>query len=504
MDEESFFDKSNLRLYDTGTSPAQTGTAPEPTKKPPSDQKYRLIVENANEGIVIVQDNMLALVNPKVIEFTGYTHTELTSRPVTDFIYPEDNEMVVRQNQKSLQGFEKPVPLNFRILNKNGEIRWIENNSVLIDWEGRPATLNFLTDITKRKQAEIALQESEEKYRQLFENESDAVMIFDANTLQFEDANQATLKLFGYSKEEFLLLNVEDISNEKDKTKVAVERVKRGFPESNKVPLRYFRRKDGTVFPGEISASTFLSGGRKKLIGAVRDITQRIQAEEKIHTLTHELIKAQENERHRIARYLHDQVAQDLSSLKIGWKTLFDDEQDIRPELKKKISNLSKILDGSISAVRNLSYDLRPPGMDQLGLVRTALQYCDAFTETEKIKVDFYSAGMDELKRDFNTEINLFRLIQEGLNNIKKHANATRVTVRLVASSPNIILRIEDNGKGFDLESRLAKSLKDKRMGLSSMEERVGLLGGSIHIKSEISKGTKILVEVPYEERSVE
>jgi PAS domain S-box-containing protein len=503
MDEESLFDQITHGSYEPKTYRPQTekDIAPE-AEESTSEKKYRLIVENANEGIVIIQDNMLALVNPKVIEFSGYTHEELTSRPVTAFIHPDENEMVIRQHQKSLQGLENPEVLNFRILNKNGEIRWIENNSVLIEWEGRPATLNFLTDITNRKQAEIALQESEEKYRQLFENESDAIMIFDANNLQFEDANPATLKLFGYSKDEFLALNAEDISDEKAKTKVAVEKVKGGFPESNKVPLRYFKRKDESIFPGEISAATFFSGGRTKIIGTVRDITQRIQAEEKIHALTHELIKAQENERHRIARHLHDQVAQDLSSLKIGWQTLFDHQQDVRPEVKKKILKLSRILDGSISAVRNLSYDLRPPGMDQLGLVRTALKYCDDFSETESIKVDFHSAGMDDLKRDFDTEINLFRLIQEGLNNIKKHADAAQVKIRLVASSPNIILRIEDNGKGFDVESRLAKSLKEKRMGLSSMEERVGLLGGTMRIKSEISKGTKIVIEVPYAERS--
>ena len=505
MDEESLFDEIAQGPGEPASYRSQSGKGLGPkAEEPASDQKYRLIVENANEGIVVIQNDMLVLVNPKVIEFSGYTYEELTSRPVTAFIHPDEHEMVTRQHQRSLQGLEKPVMLNFRILNKNGEIRWIENNSVLIEWDGQPATLAFLTDITKRKQAGIALQESEEKYRQLFENESDAVMIFDAENLQFEDANQATLKLFGYSKDEFLTLSVENISDEKEKTKVAVEKVKRGFPESDNVPLRYFRRKDGSIFPGEISAATFFSGSRKKIIGAVRDITQQIQADEKIHTLTHELIKAQENERHRIARHLHDQVAQDLSSLKIGWQTLFDYQQDVLPEIKSKINKLSKILDGSISAVRNLSYDLRPPGMDQLGLVRTALQYCDDFSETEGIKVDFYSAGMDDLKRDFNTEINLFRLIQEGLNNIKKHADATQVTIRLVASSPNIILRIEDSGKGFDVESRLAKSLEEKRMGLSSMEERVGLLGGTMRIKSELSRGTKILVEVPYGERSAE
>jgi signal transduction histidine kinase len=117
------------------------------------------------------------------------------------------------------------------------------------------------------------------------------------------------------------------------------------------------------------------------------------------------------------------------------------------------------------------------------------------------LSIDFFSAGMDDLRLDFDTEINLYRLIQEGLNNIKKHADASRVIIRLVASSPNIILRIEDDGKGFDVEGRLPRASKEKRMGLASMEERGSLLNGNLRIQSRLMEGTKILVEIPYGEK---
>ena len=466
-----------------------------------SEQKYRLVVENANEGIVITQDEMLKLVNPQVTQLTGFPENELKTRTFLDYIHPDDKDMVIEHHRKRLTGEEIPEIYSFRLIDREGNIRWIQNNGVIVEWDGRPATLNFLLDITEQIQADKALRESEGKYRQLFENESDAVMIFDADTLMFEDANQATLNLFGYSKKEFQSLGVEDISAEKNKTRISVDKVIKDQPDSNKVPLRYFKRKNGSIFPGEITAGKFVAEGRKKIIGAVRDISDRVQAEDKIHALNQELIKAQENERNRIARHLHDKVAQDLSTLKIGLETLFENPQHISGELNGKMAELSKILQESISAVRDLSYDLRPPGMDQLGLVRTIFQYCDDFSEKNDLTVDFYTAGMRGLKLDFDTEINLFRLIQEGLNNIKQHAQATHVTIRLVASSPNIILRIEDNGRGFDVESRLARSLKEKRMGLSSMEERVNLLGGTIQISSRPSKGTKIFIEVPCKER---
>ena len=465
-----------------------------------SEKKYRLVVDNANEGIVITQDGMLKFVNPQARDFTGLSGNSGKSGSFSEYIHPDDRQMVIEHHRKRLSGEEIPRIYSLRMIDREGNVRWVQNNGVLIEWEGRPATLNFLLDITARKQALDALAESEEKYRLLFESDSDAIMIFDSETQRFEDANPATLDLFGYSKEEFLSLTVEDISAEKDKTRQAVDKVGSAPTNDMKVPVRHFRCKDGSTFPGEISAGKFISGGKQKIIGAVRDISERIQAEEKIRALTQEQIKVQEEERNRIARYLHDHVAQDLSTLKISFETLFDDPDKLTAEKKKKLSEISQILQESISSVRDLSYDLRPAGIDQLGLVKTAYQLCQDFSQKNQVPVDFYSAGIKELKLDFDTAINMYRLIQEGLNNIRKHARADKIIIRLVASSPNIILRIEDDGRGFDVAGRLSTALKEKRMGLSSMEERASLLGGKMDIKSRIGRGTRILIEIPWRE----
>jgi len=239
-------------------------------------------------------------------------------------------------------------------------------------------------------------------------------------------------------------------------------------------------------------------------IQIARDITERKLAEERIHTLTQQLLKAQENERQRISRYLHDQVGQQLSIIRIGCETLFDNCAEITPEIKKRVANLSNIIQGTISAVRELAYDLRPPGLDQLGLVQAVFQLCEDFSENTGIEVDFKAAGMDDLKVNSDMAINMYRLFQEGLNNVKKHAQAGRVMVRLVASYPNIILRIEDDGKGFDVEGRLLKASGEKRMGLSSMEERVSLLNGDLRIRSRLSEGTRIRIEFPLKEKKGE
>ena len=334
------------------------------------EEKYRLVVENAEEGIVVLQDGILKFYNPKTTEILGCTAEELSFKLFIDFVHPDDKEMVIQRHQKKLSGKKKPEVYDFRVVDKDGNIKWLRNNVVVIDWENEPATLKFLTDITDRK-----------------------------------------------------------------------------------------------------------------------------WADEHIRTLTQELMKYQENERHMISRELHDSIAQDLSSLKIGCDTLFDHQPAIPDNLRQKASEFSQILHKIITNVRDLSYLLRPPGLNQLGLVQSISQYCEDFSEKSGLNVDFTFAGMDALKLDNTTNINIYRLVQEGLNNIRKHADTLQATIKLISAYPNIILTIEDDGRGFDIEERLATH--KKRMGLQSMQERAMLLGGKIAIQSQPGKGTKIVVKVP-------
>ncbi len=210
-------------------------------------------------------------------------------------------------------------------------------------------------------------------------------------------------------------------------------------------------------------------------------------------------MKTQESERQVLSRELHDCVAQDLSAAKIHCDLLLDEPSKIASsEIKQKIAEISNALHSSINSVRNLAYYLRPSCLDDLGIVEALSQYCEDFSQDNGLNVHFSALGMENLKLDFDTEINLYRLIQEGLNNIKKHADASQSTIRLLATFPHIILRIEDDGQGFDVKERLSAAQQEKRMGLRSMEERVNLLGGKMKIYSQLSKGTRIFIEVPY------
>jgi PAS domain S-box-containing protein len=602
-----------------------------------------------------------------------------------------------------------------------------------------------ITDLTMQHQTELALRENEEKYRQLFENDSDAVMIFDAETGQFEDANQSTLDLYGYSKDEFLTLRVEDISAEKEKTRSHVKKIRDGGAFPKRVALRYFYTKDGTVFPGEISVGRFTIGGRLKVIGAVRDntervktqevlrkseeryralseatfeaifisengicldanqsaaelfgydyneligifgtdviadeskelvkahilsgcerpyeaiaqkkdgtkfhveirgkmmrykdkdvritvirdidqqkrtaealrksekryrelfnsvpiglyrttpegsildvnpamldilgypdqdtllqnnsleiyidpddrkqfqrllgekgfvhdftvqlcrhdgrsvwvsinttivrdpdtqmtcyegamadITERIASEERIHQLSQQLIQAQEDERQMISRELHDTVAQDLSVAKMSCDLIYAELSGKRQPEADRIQKICEALQNTILGVRNMAYELRPPLLEELGLVETIYRFCEDFTQMWGLPVDFQSAGLKNLKLDYTIQINVYRLVQEGLTNIRKHAAAERATLKLTAAFPNIILRVEDNGRGFDVHARAAAAVQEKRMGLRSMQERVTLLNGKMKLQSKPGQGTKVFIKLPFAEK---
>ena len=259
------------------------------------------------------------------------------------------------------------------------------------------------------------------------------------------------------------------------------------------------QRSDGTRVPCIMRAAP-IQGPDGDVIGIVedfKDISEQKLMQEHLRVLPQKLLQAQEKARQRIARDLHDQIAQDLFTVKIACETLFDDEPAVPSEKRHRLLDLTRMVQGSVMAVRNLAYDLCPPGLDQSGLVRTVYQYCQDFSDRHGVSVDFYAAGLDGLKLDFDTEINLYRLVQEALNNVNKHANAKHVTVRMIASSPNIVLRIEDDGKGFDVNDRLASAVKEKRLGLRTMEERVCLLDGAMRIQSRAMEGTRIFIEVP-------
>lgn len=345
-----------------------------------------------------------------------------------------------------------------------------------------------------REKTQIAMIEGEEVSRALLNasNDSSVLVKTDGTILS---VNDTFARRFGRTPQSMKHENIKDLVDSPS-IEDRMSRMKQVVALGK--PVRFEDGENGRCFDNTIYPVFNAEGRVDRIAMYSRDITDLKNTEKHIQALTQEIIKAQENERQRIARDLHDNVAQDLASLIISSDTLFEGFPNIPNEVKRRNMAFSRVLKRAISSIRDLAYDLRPPSLDQLGLVRTLSQYCDDFSETNMVNVDFYSAGLDKLKLDFDTEINLYRLTQEALNNVRKHSEAKTIIIRLVASYPEIILRIEDDGKGFDTGKRVIEALNEKRMGLKSMEERVKLLHGTFTLRSRPGEGTMILAKLPY------
>ncbi len=247
----------------------------------------------------------------------------------------------------------------------------------------------------------------------------------------------------------------------------------------------------------------------EKILSRTKELTEANaelqKAESQIHGLTKEILRVQENERKMISLDLHDNVAQELSALKVMSETLFSDPSPDINQLRKNTSMWSNVLKRCIGSVRELSYNLRPSGLEQMGLTKALAGFCREYTKKTNIPVEFSSIGMEQASPavDYDFTINVYRLAQEALQNIYKHANATIVKIRLLASGRMILLQIEDNGRGFDVNQTSKKVVNEKRFGLLGMQERMRMLRGTIDITSEPGKGTKIFIEIPWENQHV-
>ena len=235
-----------------------------------SEELHRIILSNISDAVFITDNNGdFTYICPNVRAIFGYSLEEVVAlgniNKLLDMHDLNRSELTTSGEIKNLER---------AIQDKDGATHNLLVNVKLVSIKG--GTMLFTCrDITERKRAYVELQESEERYRQLFDNASDAVMIFDAQSQNFEDANSATADLFEYTKDEFLELAVEDISVAKDTARTAAEKFGINISGEKYAHLHYFKKKNGTVFPGEIYTGNFVSNFRKKIIGAVRDVTNR-------------------------------------------------------------------------------------------------------------------------------------------------------------------------------------------------------------------------------------
>ena len=493
---------------------------------------FRQLFENSLDAIAMVNEKGKILgVNRAFEALFQFSLEEVHGKRLDDFIVPSHLlEDAVDLTSRSLKGETERIETARKC--KDNRLVQVEAIGFPVLFYGSVVGAYVIyRDISDRKKAEAALQKahhelelrvenrtaeltqinkalqsSEERHRNLVETIEELIWEIDA-TGRYTYISSQSRDLYGFEPEEVIGRGIFAFMPPEEG-----DRVSELFDQIVIAQNPFFslesvvNHKNGHPVFLENRGYPFFSPDRTLLgyRGISINITERKQAEKQIHTLTQELIEAQENERQRISRELHDRIAQDLSSSKIACDLLLNNNQVAVAEIMPKISEISKILNSTILSVRDLAYDLRSPGLEELGLTNTIFLFSEEFSEKSGVAIDFHYAGIDSLSLRFDAEINIFRLIQEGLNNIWKHAEASHAVVRLVGAFPNIILRIEDDGIGFDVKKRRDAAIDEKRMGLRSMEERVHLLRGEMTIRSKPEEGTIILVKFPYAENESE
>ncbi len=210
-----------------------------------------------------------------------------------------------------------------------------------------------------------------------------------------------------------------------------------------------------------------------------------------------QIIEAQENERRRISRELHDEIGQALYAIKFNLEMIDKDLPQATPLVRGRLGEAKSLSSQTLTSMRQLALDLRPTMLDDLGLIPTLRWYVQNFSNRLNIYSNFEAMGLEE-KLPPQIETAFYRIIQEALNNIAKHAQADRVEISLMRRDSKILASIQDNGKGFDLDKVLHPESPERGFGLIGIQERVSLLGGQIDIQSRPGSGTLIHIEVPY------
>ncbi len=233
--------------------------------------------------------------------------------------------------------------------------------------------------------------------------------------------------------------------------------------------------------------------------GLGRAEKERAEREQQRAYYLSQIIAAQEDERKRIARELHDETGQALASLMVGLRNV--EEAPTDDEVRRRLNDLRQITANTLEDVRQMSIDLRPSVLDDHGLVVALTRYTQDYGARHHVPVDFQTVGLNGERLSPPIETALYRIVQEALTNVAKYAQARHVSVLLEKRSDQISAIVEDDGRGFDVESALSSATLNRRLGLYGMQERAALCGGTVTIESQAGGGTSVFVRIPINEQ---
>lgn len=432
---------------------------------------------------------------------TGHTNKVLVKRPFRSLLIPGRASAFYDYVNNIFKTDTKQVS-EFEITSKDGNILFVYMEAQSLYEQNKPSQcLLALIDVTAQREAENKLQQEKAFSESLLENSIDGIVAFDKES-RIISWNRVMEELTGKSKAEvmgkniFKLFPAYQVNEEGKAIRKALQGettvlhdhpygIRNGFYEVYTLPLfineQHLREKE-------------VRGG----LSIIHDVTERIKLEQERITLKlngqkellNAILQAQKEERKRIAESLHNGVGQILYAAKLNIEQICIQEgQSGAAQLKSAKQQASKLLEEAIRETRSVSHELVPVILQDFGLEEAIYDLTKKYTGNHfSLKTEIF--GFDQ-RLDKYVEIALYRMAQELLNNTVKHAQASKVKLQLVRGEGRIVLKVTDNGKGFEVDK------KYRGMGLRSIKDRVELLNGTIQIKSEINKETFVLIIIP-------
>jgi PAS domain S-box-containing protein len=393
---------------------------------------------------------------------------------------------------------------DFKVRVRDGRMRDMSFVRILLS-DG--TSIGIGNDITARKQDEEARRDAEQKYRGIFDNALEGIFQTSPDG-RFVVANPALARMFGFDSAEELIRERSDISKQHYVEPLRREKFKRLMETEGVVHEFEYEayRKDGSRIwvSDNVRAVRDTGGNLVCYEGIAVDITKRKQAEEKIRAsseqlraLSASLQSAREEEAMRIAREIHDELGSVLTSLKLDLELIrIEKNSEITQldpsESQKKIRTMMQLIDQTIGVVQRISSELRPSVLDNIGLVAALRWQGQQLEERSGIVCD-YDFKLEDVDLDPERSTAIFRVFQEALTNVVRHAQASRIDITLKKEADDLVLTISDNGRGITAGEKSAR----QSLGLLGMQERMNLIGGSIYVTGLEGKGTVIAVRVP-------
>ena len=473
-----------------------------------NEEKYRSLIENIPDMVWTTDEKWnIVFVSPNAESLLGYTQEEMYQTSSWeawfDRVHPDDIKRA-KAAFGALVEQGKHYDIEYRFKKKDGQWIWLQDRSLgTYEREGRRYADGLFTDITKRKQVEEDLRENEGKYRSLILNIPDVVWTTDEEwrTVFVSPMSEPVL---GYTQEEiykrvhweawFDRVHPNDVEKAKAALKALVEQGKHYDIEYR------FKKKDGQwIWLQDRSLGTYEREGRRYADGLFTDITKRKQTERQIdkfqkrlRLLTSQISLTAEQERRRLAIFLHDQISQTLAVIRLKLAAI---QQPPSDGYSKQVANILELVDQAIQRTRSLTFDLSPPILYELGLEAALEWLAEQFQEQHDIIVKVEDDGKPKPLTDACRGL-LFMAVRELLVNVVKHAKAKSVDISIRREGGKVRVIVHDDGIGFN-SSQMEEQTNG--FGLFSIRERLRHIDGNFNLKSRCGRGTYVSMVAPLE-----